>query len=359
MKRHFHTFDALRFFAFFKVFLLHIPITTFPLFNIFREGGGIGVVFFFVLSGFLITYIILEEKSNTGQFNLKKFFMRRILRIWPLYYLMVGFAYCTPFLLSLFNLSSSSEGYEPNWLMSLLFLENYQIIATGSHPNVSPLTVMWSLCIEEHFYILWGILLYFISIKKLPVLIIVSILVSLIANLFFLKLGILNQEILTNLWYFAFGAIPAYLLVRYREKFESFIQQTPAAYKVLVILLTVLYVFLSPWLSFNYQVLVEPIIFGALFSSIICIIIPDQNKFKIADRHFLSRLGIYTYGLYIYHTIVINFLLQVFKRFHLSTEQPLYALLLILISLFATVLISKISYQLIERPFLQLKKHFT
>jgi peptidoglycan/LPS O-acetylase OafA/YrhL len=271
---------------------------------------------------------------------------------------MVGFAYCTPFLLSLFNLSSSSEGYEPNWLLSLLFLENYQIISTGSHPNVSPLTVMWSLCIEEHFYMVWGILLYFISIKKTPVLIIGSIIVSLIANLVFLKLGILNQEILTNLWYFAFGAIPAYLLVRYQGKFELFIQQISSVYKTTIIILTILYVFLAPWLSFNNQILVEPIIFGILFAAVICIIIPDKNSFRIGDCHFLSRWGVYTYGLYIYHTIVINFLLQAFKRFHLSPEQPLHALLLILISLFVTILISRMSYQLFERPFLQFKKYF-
>jgi peptidoglycan/LPS O-acetylase OafA/YrhL len=117
-RRHFHTFDALRFFAFLKVFLLHLPITAFPLFNYLKGGGGIGVSFFFVLSGFLITYIILEEKSQTGRVNLKNFFIRRILRIWPLFYLMILIAFLTPYLISLAGLSSSPEGYQPNWLMS-------------------------------------------------------------------------------------------------------------------------------------------------------------------------------------------------------------------------------------------------
>lgn len=91
-RRHFHTIDALRFFALPKVFLLHLPVTAFPIFNFFREGGGTGVIFFFVLSGFLITYILLSEKKQLGSINLKRFYIRRILRIWPLYYLMVGFA---------------------------------------------------------------------------------------------------------------------------------------------------------------------------------------------------------------------------------------------------------------------------
>jgi peptidoglycan/LPS O-acetylase OafA/YrhL len=64
-KRYFHTLDALRFFAFFKVYLLHLPEQgDFPLFEYLKSGGGLGVQFFFVLSGFLITYILTFEKAK-------------------------------------------------------------------------------------------------------------------------------------------------------------------------------------------------------------------------------------------------------------------------------------------------------
>ena len=64
-KTEFHTIDALRFFAFFKVFLLHLPTDRyFLLFGYLKKGGGIGVSFFFVLSGFLITYSLSEEKMQ-------------------------------------------------------------------------------------------------------------------------------------------------------------------------------------------------------------------------------------------------------------------------------------------------------
>ncbi|MGN6648183.1 MAG: acyltransferase family protein, partial [Cytophaga sp.] len=69
-RKHFQTLDALRFFAFFKVFLFHIPIWSFPVLTFVKEGGGTAVTFFFALSGFLITYIILEEKKATGTFNM-------------------------------------------------------------------------------------------------------------------------------------------------------------------------------------------------------------------------------------------------------------------------------------------------
>lgn len=141
-RRHFHTFDAMRFFACFKVFLLHLPLTAFPLFNFIRSGGGIGVQFFFVLSGFLITYIILNDKKH-HQFNLKKFFAKRILRIWPLFYLMILFAYTVNSTLEHFAIQTTDEGYNPNWLMSILFLENYQMMIKNDFPNGSPLRVMW------------------------------------------------------------------------------------------------------------------------------------------------------------------------------------------------------------------------
>ena len=92
-----------------------------------------------MLSGFLITYIILEEKQRTGMFKIKNFFVRRILRIWPLFYLMILVAFLTPYLAHLIGFNISNEGYKPNWLMSGLFLENYKMMITNTLPNTSPL----------------------------------------------------------------------------------------------------------------------------------------------------------------------------------------------------------------------------
>lgn len=357
-RRHFHSFDALRFLAFFKVFLLHLPIFSFPVFNFLKNGGGIGVIFFFVLSGFLITYILLDEKQKGQTIDLRRFYMRRILRIWPLYYLMVLFAFLTPYILEFAGLPSSTEGYQPNWLMSLTFLENYKMMATGSHPNVSPLGITWTLCIEEQFYIVWGLLLYRIKFKNLPILFFACILLAFICRYFYEQYQIPEVDLPAHFDYFIYGAIPAFFLVKYPVKFENRISHYRISTRLLIILILLIYVVLSPNIHYAYQYMLEPLIFGLGFSFLICSILPLKNPLKISDKNILSRLGTYTYGLYFYHTIVIVFLFQIFKKAGISIELPLNAILYSLLCLALSILVSILSYQFFEKYFLKLKKYF-
>src|SRR5579859_5130760 len=97
----FPNLDGLRFCSFFAVYLFHIYLLLFdkyrpagisyPLTRFLFQNGEMGVNFFFVLSGFLITYLLIEEKRVTGKVHIGKFYIRRILRIWPLFYLCIGF----------------------------------------------------------------------------------------------------------------------------------------------------------------------------------------------------------------------------------------------------------------------------
>ncbi|HWJ90472.1 MAG TPA: acyltransferase [Flavisolibacter sp.] len=355
-RRQFHSFDALRFFAFLKVFFLHIPVAAFPVFNFLKNGGGTGVIFFFVLSGFLITYILLSEKAGSGTINLKSFYLRRILRIWPLYYLILFIAFITPFLVSLFHLQSSGEGYEPNWVMSCLYLENYQMIRMNGHPNVSPLGVTWSLCIEEHFYLFWGLLLYFLPVKKLPLVLGLLLALAHVARYFFTLHGWLTIDLLTNIDYFVYGAIPAFLLVCQKKKLLAWITQISFGTKIFLIVLTIFYVEVSPNISYPFQLYVEPVLFGVCFSGVICLILPDKNALRIDDRSPFSRLGRYTYGMYLYHTIVINLLLHVFDKTGAWSGSIPKVLLFIVIAFLVTTGISLLSYYCFERYFLMLKK---
>ena len=357
-RRHFHTFDALRFFACLKVFLQHLPIFAFPWLNYLRAGGGIGVQFFFVLSGFLITYIIAEEKERTGSLNLKNFFIRRILRIWPLFYLMIGVAFITPIILQHLHLPVSNDGYEPTWWMSLLFLENYKMIFTHQLPNVSPLAVMWSLCVEEHFYIIWGLLLFAFPLRHLPKIIGISIIAGFVFRVIFYRHDLISSDILTNIDLFAFGAIPAWLLIKRRQKLEEKINAIPLWVKYLFATILIVTAMQLAQTNSEYQNIWGATVLGVLFSILIMLTLPQQSRFRIGDKNMFSRLGLFTYGFYLYHTLVIVFLKRVFERVGQSLDVPSTAVLFVATAFLATVTCSALSYYLFEKPFLKLKKYF-
>ena len=351
----FETFDALRFFAFFKVFLFHIPIVSFPVFNFIKNGGGSAVCFFFSLSGFLITYLILEEKKQTGRMNLHNFFLRRALRIWPLYYLMLLFAFLSPTILSFISLNNSGEGYKPDWIMSIFFLENYKMILTDSFANVSPLGVMWSLCVEEHFYFIWGIAFFFIPLRKIYVFIGASIILAIIARYVFYLNGWSFLDIFTNLDYFAYGAIPAVLFSLFKESITKFLSKISDPIKISVLFIALSIVFVFPNIYFRYKELIEPSILGLTFCSIIILIVFENQKFCIGSTNIFSVLGTFTYSLYLTHTIVINLFIKLFEKMELSLTSPSIALLFVLITFSITIAASMLSYYLIEKPFLKLK----
>lgn len=360
-RRHFHTFDALRFFAFLKVFLLHIPVTSFTVFNVVRAGGGFGVQFFFVLSGFLITYIICDEKQRFGQINLSNFFARRVLRIWPLYYLMVLVAFLTPFILPLLQLPYSAEGYEPNWLLTMLFLENYNIIAHGGVvPNVSPLAIMWSLCVEEHFYIVWGLLLFYLPRRHLPALILLCVLLAPLFRIVFYSFGLPTNDLFTHIDLFAFGAIPAWLLISSPQLLDSLVDNIPPLAKSIFLVALVLVVLAISQFASNPRVLLwAPSLLGAMFAGLIILVAASRPAFRIADTSVLSRLGVYTYGLYLYHVLVINALRQVCVKYDWQYDGPiLNSIAFVTLSFLFTVLLAYGSYHLFEKQFLKLKKFF-
>ncbi len=117
-----------------------------------------GVDIFFLISGFLITYLLLHEKEKSGLIDVKKFYFRRVLRIWPLYYLTLAFV---PLLHYLFQ-----EGVPKNIWLHMVFLGNFELISNGFSSAAA--NHLWSICIEEHFYLVCPLLVAFIPIHRLP-----------------------------------------------------------------------------------------------------------------------------------------------------------------------------------------------
>lgn len=344
--KHFHTLDALRFYAFFIVFIHHLPISIDSYFSKITKSGGIGVQIFFLLSGFLITYILFHEKLNKKKFSLKNFMMRRILRIWPLYYAMVFFAFITPTILQVLSMDSSGDGYAPNWLYPLLFLENYQMMLTNSFANVSPLRVMWSLCIEEHFYIIWGLAFLLLPMKRILYFLIGSIFFSFVSRLIYYKIGLIGMDIFTNIHYFSFGGILAYVLLFKPEWIEKLAIFSTILKRVIAFFILTLLLFI-PNFKLDFLI-IEPLIISLLTILLLALTLPEKNALKISDHNIINRLGKYTYGMYLFHTIWIN----LFNKF---TNQYL---LIALFAFVATILSSILSYHIFEKQFLKLKKYY-
>jgi peptidoglycan/LPS O-acetylase OafA/YrhL len=219
---------------------------------------------------------------------------------------------------------------------------------TKQLPNVAPLTVIWSLCVEEHFYIFWGLILYFISFKDLPKLFIGSILFSFVMQTVYEKCDINTIDIFTNIHYFAFGAIPAYLFVCKKKIIEK-LSEIPAAYKygyavtVFAAILTVANTDIIPDLK------ISSLLFSILFSGLILCTLGDKNMFKISDRSITGKLGKYTYGLYLIHTICITVFIKMANTIGFNW------IIIIILSFLSTLLLSILSYHLFEKQFLKLK----
>src|SRR5688572_5687033 len=138
----FPNLDGLRFVCFFMVFLFHINKSVtesyaannleipgfFKVFSILFQNGNLGVNFFFVLSAFLITFLLIKEKEYTGKIHVGNFYVRRILRIWPLFYLCVFIGFVIfPMVSHLLGMSGTEQARP---LYYVLFINNFDVIET-------------------------------------------------------------------------------------------------------------------------------------------------------------------------------------------------------------------------------------
>ena len=166
--------DAVRGLAILLVMMHNISL-KYPLFysqQLFSN-GWMGVDLFFVLSGFLITGILVDSKQSQGY--LKNFYVRRCLRIWPLYYSLIFFMFVIVRFLSPSEFHTVMQQSSPWWAFPL-FLQNFLIpISTNA---AGPLGVTWSLAIEEQFYLIWPLVVRFCSSKQLRRVAIVEICIS-------------------------------------------------------------------------------------------------------------------------------------------------------------------------------------
>lgn len=328
---------------------------------LFFNLGGLGVYFFFVLSGFLITFLLLIEKRKYNKISIKQFYMRRILRIWPLYYfiLVLGFFVLPQF--EAFKISYLQQSFEQNFhqnlILYLLILPNLAFSLFPAVPNIGQ---AWSIGVEEQFYILWPIIIAK-SKSILKTLLIITFTLIIVKVLILL----LGYSFANTSWYkplklfiamskfecMSIGGIGAYFLF-INHKLLDYI------YKPFVLVLSL---FISIFLIYyTPQKLQDGIhlIYSVLFLQMI-LFVAKRSKSIYFDNRLFNYLGKISYGLYMYHFMVIPFCMYIYVK-HFRTDSTLIENLVLYIAIILlTIVISGISYQFIEQRFIKLKSRYS
>ena len=360
-KKFFPNLDALRFFSFLGVFVSHAFL---PSVSAAQQGGWadagalahlgrLGVDFFFVLSSFLITWIILEEDSSTGFFKIGYYFIRRILRIWPLYFLLV-FAALAAVAWQRWNGMTPSQLPPAGYLFT--FTLNFYVASDG--PGfLFFLVFLWSIAVEEQFYVIWALFMKFLSKYLVP-----FCWILIVASVWYRWYNYPDSNRLyfhtvSSLGDFAVGAHFARASFYRSPGWQWIANARPAALAGLYLLLAASLAGYGSMFEGRWMVSVERLWFATLFA---CIIV-EQNDgsaslVKFGRWPVLGYLGRISYGLYCYHGIVLTFALRWAEAHPVSgvTGRLVFPLVIFIFTTFAAA----VSYRFMELPMLRLKKRF-
>lgn len=386
MKIYFKNLDGLRFFAAFIVLLHHAQyfkdintdINGQALSSVFApylvEAGKMGVNLFFVLSGFLISFLLFSEKRKTGTIALKKFYIRRILRIWPLY-LAYGLALivAAPMFFNIMGIQTDAIGGREimtNILFLLFFAVNIQLVFFTYNKGI--VEILWSVCVEEQFYLIWPLLVkkFYHKMVRLILLLFVLALVSKITlHMLHLYFGVsrdfmllFDYVMLTNkVQLFAAGMAMAYLHFN-KELFPAFRHFITQKWLQWTILLgTILFVacnnFVLPVNSIPYYYLTDYL--SALLFALLIFTVVQDNTILNLEYDMFRTLGRISYGIYLFHPpvcrLVITFMVKVLK---IPNSFWAYDILYFFLATAATSALAWVSYELFEKRFLKLKDKF-
>lgn len=369
-KIYFENLDGLRFVCFLMVFFFHSFHTEFDYikynntYNLITRdifgNGNLGVNFFFVLSGFLITYLLIHEKKVSGKIHITKFWIRRILRIWPLFYFCVLFGfYAFPILKKFFGMIPSETAKIQYYLF---FLNNFDLIKNGL-PDASILGVLWSVAIEEQFYFLWPVLLSFVSEKKYIYVFVSIIIISIcFRGINYFEYKLYEYHTLSCIGVMAVGGFGAWLIST-SNKFKLFVENLNRYYIIVIYLLFIFFFFFRDEL-FRLNILFITVFERILIAFTIIFIILEQcyskNSFyKMTKLKLFTKLGNITYGLYCLHFIGILITINITKILGINSKAWQVYFLETGVALLLTILLASLSYKYFEKPFLRLKVKFS
>ena len=301
--------------------------------------AGYGVSMFFALSGFLITFLLCKEKE-VAQVNIKKFYLRRILRIWPLYY---GYFFICIVVYMLFNVEYIKESA----LFYLFYSANIPFVLGGTLPF---LVHFWSLGVEEQFYMFWP----WLNKLKLKQLIVISSLgvILLIGLKIYLHIFVPNTkvELFIHVTRFHCMMIGALAAIAYYMKFTPFMK---VATNIIVQYICWFIMFLVLINRFHIASFLDNEILTMVTALIIIGQVTNSSPISLENRYF-DFLGKTSYGIYVIHPILIFLFSKILRD--ITPFDSLNYFIVYIVVLGTTILLAHLSYKYFESKFLRIKE---
>jgi peptidoglycan/LPS O-acetylase OafA/YrhL len=360
-RKHILALDGLRGVAFLLVFLLHtvmIPADRLPLLRDFFSLGHWGVDLFFCLSGFLITGILFAAKNSKRYFI--NFYSRRTLRIFPLYYFFLLIYWLLVVRLQVINFGVQKTLEAAADLKYVWWYGTTLRILANNHYISASLNHFWSLAVEEHFYLIWPLLIFWFSRKNILRAIGVIAIAALVLRIVMLQIGFASDVITTftpgRVDSFCIGGAVSLLLLDPVWK-ARLMQRSKLVFWVFLILGLVCY-FTAPAFSLTIGYSCIAICFASLIAL-------ATNEGSLPNRflsnRFLRFFGKYSYSLYVFHWPIQ---IGIARFFPVSVlEARVHSLLLavvinVLLVGAISVVVALLTWNLFEVRFLKLKRLF-
>ena len=372
----FPSLNGLRFIAAFVVIVHHLEQiklffglpSLFFKWHFIKIVGELGVTLFFTLSGFLITYLLLAEKERFGTVFVKEFYIRRVLRIWPLYYLIIILGLFILPHIDFFKIPVYTEGVQYRFgIKAFFYFILFPNVVSNLYAYMPFIAQTWSIGIEEQFYLIWPWI-----VKKsenyLRVLLTIIIGLFLITNV--LSHFADHSEDMSNasnsnklisfayrylamlrIGCMAIGGIGAYYLYKLDMRILRLIYSSITQIVTLVVVIAMMFLGVEiPYITHEF--------YSVLFLIIILNLAANPKSLINLENKILDYLGKISYSIYMWHNVAIIIGFHIARVYNPQLDDFFSNSIYYSVTFVFTLILSTASYELYEKQFLKFKHLF-